>query len=105
MTMMTVSKTLIDEAKALLSELIAFETVSSDSNLDMIAHLARHLQESGAEVKILHDDTGTKANLFATIGPDIDGGIVLSGHSDVVPVTDQDWSSDPFHMEERDGRL
>ena len=105
MTMMTVSKTLIDEAKALLSELIAFETVSSDSNLDMIAHLARHLQESGAEVKILHDDTGTKANLFATIGPDIDGGIVLSGHSDVVPVTDQDWSSDPFRMEERDGRL
>ncbi|MCW8842960.1 MAG: acetylornithine deacetylase [Rhodobacteraceae bacterium] len=105
MTIMTVSKTLLDEAKAILGELIAFETVSNASNLDMIAHLARHLQESGADVEILHDDTGTKANLFATIGPRKDGGIVLSGHSDVVPVTDQDWSSDPFRMEERDGRL
>ena len=105
MTIMTVSKTVLEEAKALLGELIAFETVSSASNLDMIAHLARHLQESGADVEILHDETGTKANLFATIGPRKDGGIVLSGHSDVVPVTDQDWSSDPFHMEERDGNL
>ena len=105
MTIMTVSKTLLDEAKALLSELIAFETVSSASNLDIIAHLARHLQESGAEVEILHDETGTKANLFATIGPRKDGGIVLSGHTDVVPVTDQEWSSDPFRMEERDGKL
>lgn len=105
MTIMTVSKTLLEEAKALLGELIAFETVSSASNLDMIAHLARHLQESGADVEILHDETGTKANLFATIGPRKDGGIVLSGHSDVVPVLDQDWTSDPFRMEERDGKL
>ena len=52
-----------------------------------------------------HAETGTKANRFATPGPEVDGGIVLSGHSDGVPVTDQDWSSDPFVMEERDGRL
>jgi len=56
-------------------------------------------------VDLFHDDSGTKANLFATIGPEREGGIVLSGHSDVVPVTDQDWTSDPFRMVERDGRL
>ena len=56
-------------------------------------------------MEIFHDDSGTKANLFATIGPERDGGIVLSGHSDVVPVADQSWSSDPFRMVERDGLL
>ncbi|MEY8840919.1 acetylornithine deacetylase, partial [Cribrihabitans sp. XS_ASV171] len=73
--------------------------------LALIEHLAHALENAGAEVEIWHDETGTKANLFATLGPKRDGGIVLSGHSDVVPVADQDWSSDPFVMEERDGRL
>ncbi len=67
--------------------------------------LADRLDSAGAQVHLWTDDTGSKANLFATIGPDTDGGIVLSGHSDVVPVTDQDWSSDPFQMVERDGKL
>ena len=95
----------LEDTKALLEELIAYPTVSVDSNLGMIVHLAQKLTEAGAHVEIWHDETGTKANLFATIGPRKDGGIVLSGHSDVVPVTDQDWSSDPFRMEERDGKL
>ncbi len=94
-----------EDAKALLAELIAFPTVSTDSNLGMIDHLAQHLRDAGATVDIWHDGTGTKANLFATIGPEIDGGIVLSGHSDVVPVADQDWSTNPFEMVEKDGLL
>ena len=94
----------LQDTKTLLGELIGFPTISVDSNLDMIKHLADRLADCGAEVKIWHDETGTKANLFATLGPKRDGGIVLSGHSDVVPVADQDWTSDPFEMVERDGK-
>jgi acetylornithine deacetylase len=97
--------TTLDETKALLAELVAFPTVSSDSNLAMIAHLAGRLESSGARVDIHLDPAGQKANLFATIGPDTDGGIVLSGHTDVVPTTDQEWTTDPFEMVELDGRL
>jgi acetylornithine deacetylase len=95
----------IDRTTRILSDLIAFPTVSADSNLEMIAYLAARLEDCGARVDVLHDDSGKKANLFATLGPDADGGIVLSGHSDVVPVTDQNWDSDPFQMDERDGKL
>jgi acetylornithine deacetylase len=97
--------TTLDDTKALLAELVAFPTVSADTNLAMIAHLAGRLESSGARVDIHLDPSGQKANLFATIGPDTDGGIVLSGHTDVVPVTDQEWTTDPFEMVERDGRL
>jgi acetylornithine deacetylase len=97
--------TTLDDTKALLGELVAFPTVSADSNLALIAHLAGRLESSGARVDIHLEPSGQKANLFATIGPDTDGGIVLSGHTDVVPVTDQDWATDPFEMVERDGRL
>ncbi|WP_420568609.1 acetylornithine deacetylase [Thalassovita sp.] len=96
---------MLEQTKRILSDLIAFPTVSADSNLEMIAYLASYLQDCGAEVEVLADDTGQKANLFATLGPKVDGGIVLSGHSDVVPVTDQEWRSDPFMLDERDGRL
>lgn len=96
---------MIHETKRILKDLIAFPTVSADSNLDMIAYMADHLKSSGARVEVFQDPTGRKANLFATLGPDTDGGLVLSGHSDVVPVTDQNWSSDPFEMVERDGRI
>jgi len=96
---------MLETTKQILSDLIAFPTVSVDSNLAMISYLAARLKDCGAKVEIFHDETGKKANLFATLGPEVDGGIVLSDHSDVVPVTDQDWTSDPFVMEERDGRL
>lgn len=96
---------MLETTKQILSDLVAFPTVSVDSNLDMISYLAARLIDCGAKVEIFHDETGKKANLFATLGPEVDGGIVLSGHSDVVPVTDQDWTSDPFVMEEREGRL
>jgi acetylornithine deacetylase len=89
----------------ILADLIAFPTVSADSNLELIAYAADRLSGLGARVLISRDETGTKANLFATLGPEGDGGIVLSGHTDVVPVEGQEWSSDPFAMLERDGLL
>ncbi|WP_420820890.1 acetylornithine deacetylase [Roseovarius dicentrarchi] len=88
-----------------MRSLIGFPTVSQDSNLDMIGYLATRLEASGARVEIMQDADGKKANLFATLGPEGDGGIILSGHSDVVPVADQEWATDPFLMHEEDGRL
>ena len=89
----------------LLGELIALPTVSADSNLEMIALLANRLRDHGAHVEIQTDDTGSKANLLARIGPEEPGGLMLSGHTDVVPVEDQDWTSDPFEMRKDDGKL
>ncbi len=95
----------LERAKSRLAELIAFPTVSSDSNLELIVWATSLLTELGARVDIHADDTGQKANLFATFGPDGDGGIVLSGHTDVVPADPSEWISDPFELSERDGRL
>lgn len=95
----------LDRTEGLLGELIAFPTVSVDSNLDLIGWASDLLAGLGARCDISRDETGQKANLFATFGPDGDGGLVLSGHSDVVPVADQAWSSDPFRMDVREGRL
>lgn len=86
----------LKETIDLLARLTAYPTVSSDSNLIMVANLAGHLEDAEARVGVFSDATGRKANLFATLGPDAPGGIVLSGHTDVVPVTGQDWSGDPF---------
>jgi acetylornithine deacetylase len=96
---------MLEQAKNILGQLVAFPTVSTDSNLAIVHYITGLLEACGARVTIDHDPTGRKANLFATLGPDVDGGLVLSGHTDVVPVTDQNWSTDPFAMVERDGRL
>lgn len=96
---------MLTETKRILADLIAFPTISADSNLEMITYMADHLHACGARVDIYRDDSGQKANLFATLGPETDGGMVLSGHSDVVPVTDQKWATDPFQMTEMDGCL
>jgi acetylornithine deacetylase len=92
------------ETLALLGELIAFDSVSSRSNRALIDHAASYLEKHGIHAEVLPSPDGDKASLWATIGPAIDGGLVLSGHSDVVPVDGQDWASDPFYMEIRDGR-
>ena len=96
---------LLNDTREILAELIGFPTISSDSNLALIEWCAARLEGLGARCEITRDATGAKANLFATIGPDVDGGVVLSGHTDVVPVEGQDWSSDPFVAVERDGLI
>jgi acetylornithine deacetylase len=89
----------------IVRDLIAFDTTSRDSNLALIDYAQALLEKAGARCRRSFDATGKKANLFATLGPDGDGGFVLSGHTDVVPVDGQDWSSDPFRPEVRDGKL
>jgi acetylornithine deacetylase len=89
----------------LVKNLIAFDTTSRDSNLALIDYAQGLLEKAGARCRRTFDASGQKANLFATFGPDSDGGFVLSGHTDVVPVDGQDWSSDPFKPEVRDGLL
>ncbi len=99
------SAALTDRSIEILRDLIAFPTISTDSNLAMIDYLAGRLGALGARVIITRDETGQKANVFATLGPDVKGGVLLSGHSDVVPVADQDWTTDPFALAEADGLL
>lgn len=95
----------LEDTLDLLQSLVGYPTVSADSNLEMVADLASRLGDCGARVDLFSDESGTKANLFATLGPEGDGGLVLSGHTDVVPVEDQDWSSDPFVLLEHEERL
>lgn len=95
----------LQQTETLLADLIAIPTISADSNLEMIALLADRLGDCGAQVDIMTDHTGSKANLLARLGPNAPGGIMLSGHSDVVPVADQDWTTDPFKMTAKDDRL
>ncbi|MGB8276228.1 MAG: acetylornithine deacetylase [Alphaproteobacteria bacterium] len=89
----------------LIKRLVAFDTVSRKSNLALIDFVRDYLDGLGIESRLTHDDSGVKANLFATIGPQDRPGIVLSGHTDVVPVEDQPWTADPFAAVERDGKL
>ncbi|MGE8480596.1 MAG: acetylornithine deacetylase [Pseudomonas shirazensis] len=92
-------------SQQLLGRLIGFATVSRDSNLQLIGFIRDYLAELGVASELFFNAEGTKANLFASIGPTDRGGVVLSGHTDVVPVDGQAWSVDPFVMTERDGRL
>lgn len=95
----------LTRCKEILADLVAFPSVSADGNRAVTDYLAQLLQAAGAKVEIMPDKTGLQANLFATIGPDTDDGVILSGHTDVVPVVDQPWTFDPFTMTEADGRL
>ncbi|MEM5330518.1 acetylornithine deacetylase [Paraburkholderia sp. JHI2823] len=92
-------------SRALLERLIGFATVSRESNLELIAFVQRYLAGFGVESELFHNAERTKASLFATIGPREQGGIVLSGHTDVVPVEGQAWTVDPFRLTEKNGRL
>ena len=95
----------LDETKSVLRDLVAFDTTSRNSNLPLIEFVADYLSDRGATTRLIPSADGAKANLFCTIGPDIPGGVVLSGHSDVVPVDGQDWSTDPFTLTEANGKL
>ena len=91
--------------RKLLADLVAFDTVSDRSNLPLIGYIENYLASFGIEGQRITDEAGRKACLWITIGPSDRRGIVLSGHTDVVPVAGQDWTSHPYEMVEREGRL
>jgi acetylornithine deacetylase len=88
-----------------LRNLVAFDTTSSGSNRELIDWVANHLEGLGIVPFVQHGDEEGKANLFATIGPPDRPGVMLSGHSDVVPVAGEVWQSDPFTLTDRNGKL
>ena len=88
-----------------IDRLIAHDTTSSKSNLPLIDDVAAYLEEQGVETFRVMNDDETKSNLYAIIGPAIEGGVVLSGHTDVVPIDGQDWDTDPWTVTEKDGKL
>src|ERR1700689_3080050 len=92
-------------SRAMIERLIAFKTVSRDSNLGLIEWVRDYLQGFGAATRLTYDASGKKANLFATLGDSKKPGLILSGHTDVVPVDGQNWDTDPFLTVERDGKL
>jgi acetylornithine deacetylase len=102
---MSASEALSARAIDLLRQLVAFDTTSRRSNLELIGWVEAWLGEQGVASRRIGNAEGTKANLLASIGPNVEGGVVLSGHTDVVPVDGQAWTSEPFTLTERDGRL
>lgn len=94
-----------EDAMLILGDLVGFPTVTSEPNTDLIEYARSHLEANGADCHVIYDETGHKANLFATIGPSIDGGVVLSGHSDVVPADEPDWVGAPFMAMRRKQRI
>ncbi len=102
---MSTAEQLADRAIEVLTDLVAFDTTSRDSNLDLIAYAEALLARHGIASRRVPNPEGTKANLIATVGPVVEGGVVLSGHTDVVPVDGQAWTSDPWVVTRRDGRL
>jgi len=92
-------------SRAMIERLIRFNTVSRDSNLGLIEWVRDYLIGLGATTRLTHDASGKKANLFATLGDSKQPGLILSGHTDVVPVDGQDWNTDPFVATETEGKL
>jgi acetylornithine deacetylase len=89
----------------IFDRLIAFPTVSRDGNIELIRYIADYLSGAGIEAELYPHQDGDRASLFATVGPHRRGGVVLSGHTDVVPVEGQAWTSDPFRLTRREDRL
>jgi acetylornithine deacetylase len=91
--------------REILDRLVAFDTVSSRPNIALMHHVRELLEAAGIAVTLIPDAGGGKANLFASTGPVGQGGVMLSGHTDVVPVEGQAWTHPPFQLTEREGRL
>ena len=91
----------VEKSKEILEALVGFDTVSRNSNLGLIAWVEQYLDKLGVKHERVYDDTGKKSNLWATVGPAEQRGYILSGHTDVVPVDDQNWTDSPFRLTER----
>jgi acetylornithine deacetylase len=92
-------------SEEILARLVAFDTTSTRSNLQLIDFVRNLLEDHAIESQLVHNDDHSCANLYATIGPDDRGGVMLSGHTDVVPTTGQDWQSDPYQLRTEDKLL
>ncbi|MTI11342.1 acetylornithine deacetylase [Curvivirga aplysinae] len=92
-------------SREMIEKLIGFNTTSSLSNLPLIEFVEEYLKSHGVESQRVYNEDKTKANLYATVGPKTEGGVVLSGHTDVVPVDGQPWETDPWSIVEKDGKL
>ncbi len=103
--MVASSEALSARAIDILAKLVAFDTTSRRSNLALIEWVEQYLAELNVPTRRVPNAEGTKSNLMAMIGPAVEGGVVLSGHTDVVPVDGQPWSTDPWVLTERGGRL
>ncbi len=90
---------------AILERLVSFETISARSNLDIVNYIQDYLKAQNIDAHLSYDDTGERANIHAVIGPSVDGGVVLNGHTDVVPVEGQVWTTDPFVLRQDNERL
>ena len=99
------TEALAQQSIDILARLVAFDTTSRGSNLALIQFVEGELAKIGVEGRRVPNADGTKSNLFATIGPMVEGGVVLSGHTDVVPVDGQPWTSEPFVLTPKGGRL
>lgn len=95
----------MSNSRELLAALIGFDTTSRESNLHLIEYVRDYLTQWDVPCELIFNDDRSKANLFATLGPDDRPGLVLSGHTDVVPVDGQPWTTAPFELTERDGKL
>ena len=95
----------LEEAITVLERLVGFDSISGQPTHEIVGYIGDYLASHGVEVTLSHDEAGERANVFATIGPEADGGVVLNGHTDVVPVDGQHWSSDPFHLTRDEDRL
>jgi len=97
--------TTLDKTISVLTDLIGYPSISSESNVDIINYLSDKIKSLGGKIDIIKTSDNKQANIFATIGPEIDGGIVLSGHTDVVPAKELNWNSDPFKLTRKDDLL
>ncbi len=96
---------ILDDTLRILDRLVSFDSLSGRPTHAIVGYIRDYLADHGIEATLSYDAAGERANIFATIGPEIDGGVVLNGHTDVVPVTGQNWSSDPFTLTRRGERL
>ncbi|MCZ4352688.1 acetylornithine deacetylase [Roseovarius aestuarii] len=96
---------MLDRAAEILARLVAFESLSGRPTHGIVGYITDYLQAHGIEATLSYDTVGERANVFATIGPQVDGGVVLNGHTDVVPVDGQEWATAPFTLTRQGDRL
>lgn len=94
-----------EQAIQILEQLVGFASLPGMPTHEIIGYIKSYLQQHGIESTLSFDDTGERANLFATIGPAVAGGVLLNGHTDVIPVEGQQWSTDPFKLTRKDNKL